>query len=152
VNFPFQPRTARPTFRHRKATLDCTLATANCRIQCERGVFGPPCDPTPTPGCCDPNDPSSNPAFGGCMANAQAVGLNFDVLNAGCLADRHLCGSAYPQRKRRLSFSGTYHAAVAALTGAPCAGGSYELVITSPGTSTPVLVMDDVPPAGIFCP
>ena len=32
-----------------KATLDCTVATANCQIQCEAGVFGPPCDSNPAP-------------------------------------------------------------------------------------------------------
>ena len=105
-----------------KATLDCTMATANCQIQCESGVFGPPCDSNPPP-CCDPADPGSNAAFGACMSSAQAVcdgvevkiagyeskkqqnitnscslvtqeelcgtqmvGLNFDALNAGCLA------------------------------------------------------------------
>ena len=131
MDFPFQPRTARPTFRHRKATLDCTLATANCRIQCEQGVF-------------------VHSAL--ILLEADLSPITDTTVGSMPCHVPNVCGSACPQLKRRLPFSGTYHAAVAALTGAPCAGGSYELVITSPGTSTPVLVMDDVPPAGIFCP
>src|SRR5207237_2083981 len=56
-----------------RATLKCTQGIADCQIQCEQGVFGPPCDPVPQPGCCDPDDPSSNATFGACMDEAQAV-------------------------------------------------------------------------------
>ena len=56
-----------------RATLKCTQGIADCQIQCEEGVFGPPCDPVPQPGCCDPDDPSSNATFGACMDEAQAV-------------------------------------------------------------------------------
>jgi hypothetical protein len=56
-----------------KATLACTQETAECIIQCEQGVFGPPCEPTPQPGCCDPEDPQSNQTFNSCMISAQAV-------------------------------------------------------------------------------
>ncbi len=52
-----------------KATLKCTTAVTECQIQCEQGVYGPPCDTNPPP-CCDPEDPQSNPAFETCMAEA----------------------------------------------------------------------------------
>jgi len=56
-----------------RATLKCTQGVADCQIQCEEGAFGPPCDPVPQPGCCDPDDPSSNAAFASCMDAAQQV-------------------------------------------------------------------------------
>jgi hypothetical protein len=56
-----------------KSTLVCTQEISECIIQCEEGVFGPPCDPTPQPGCCDPDDPGSNATFNSCMISAQAV-------------------------------------------------------------------------------
>ena len=56
-----------------KATLKCTQGVAECQIQCESGAFGPPCDPIPQPGCCDPDDPSSNATFQACMDEAQQV-------------------------------------------------------------------------------
>lgn len=105
-----------------KAELDCTLAVSECQVECETGVFGPPCSSNPPP-CCDPDDTGSNAAFAACMADAadtcdaqdakiatfesakvknitssctdltteelcgaQAEGLNFATLNAGCLA------------------------------------------------------------------
>ncbi|MCZ6569673.1 MAG: hypothetical protein O7B23_05885 [Deltaproteobacteria bacterium] len=106
-----------------KLTLKCFTALANCQIQCEQGVFGPPCEEPPEPGCCDPDDPNSNSAYSNCLddaeetcdeqtariadqeirkqvkiiaacedltpeelCGAQATGLNFETLNAGCLA------------------------------------------------------------------
>jgi len=54
-----------------KSTLKCTEETNECQVQCELGVFGPFCDTDPGPGCCDPDDPGSNPTFGACMADAQ---------------------------------------------------------------------------------
>jgi hypothetical protein len=54
------------------ATLKCTNAVAECQIQCEQGVFGPPCDPAPPP-CCDPDDRTSNASFGACMDEADAL-------------------------------------------------------------------------------
>jgi hypothetical protein len=105
-----------------KATLACTLAISDCQVQCDNGVFGPPCDENPPP-CCDPNDRTSNSSFEACMigadhtcavqndkivqyeaqkvknitaacellttdelCGAQADGLNFATLNAGCQA------------------------------------------------------------------
>jgi hypothetical protein len=56
-----------------KATLACTQETSECIIQCEQGVFGPPCDPTPQPGCCDPDDPGSNATYNSCMISAQGA-------------------------------------------------------------------------------
>jgi len=55
-----------------KSSLHCTEEIADCQVQCELGAFGPPCDTNPPP-CCDSDDPSSNQAFGACMADAQAV-------------------------------------------------------------------------------
>ena len=55
-----------------KAELDCTLAVADCQVQCDDGVFGPPCDSNPPP-CCDPDDPTSNASFQACMTDADAV-------------------------------------------------------------------------------
>ena len=52
-----------------KYTLRCTTEIAECQIQCEEGVFGPPCHSNPPP-CCDPEDPESNEAFGECMDRA----------------------------------------------------------------------------------
>jgi hypothetical protein len=105
-----------------RSTLKCTTEIAECQIQCEEGVFGPPCDTNPPP-CCDPEDPQSSTPFQACMNAAQQVcdeetakidawetqkrvnmtntcrlvtqdelcgavteGLNFNTLNAGCLA------------------------------------------------------------------
>lgn len=105
-----------------RATLDCSLAVAECQIQCDAGVFGPPCDTNPPP-CCDPDDRTSNVTFDACMlgadadcaasnskitiyeaqkvknitascvvltpdelCGAQADGLGFATLNAGCQA------------------------------------------------------------------
>lgn len=55
-----------------RATLKCTNEVAECQVQCEFGVFGPPCDTNPPP-CCDPDDRGSNQAFGECMAEADEV-------------------------------------------------------------------------------
>jgi len=105
-----------------RATLDCTLAISECHVQCDAGVFGPPCDENPPP-CCDPDDRTSNVSFDACMlgadadcaksnakiliyesqkvknittacsvltpdelCGAQADGLGFATLNAGCQA------------------------------------------------------------------
>jgi hypothetical protein len=105
-----------------RATLDCSLAVSECQVQCDAGVFGPPCDSNPPP-CCDPDDRTSNASFDACMAGAdskcavsndkigiyeaqkvknitnacfeltteelcgaQAEGLGFATLNAGCQA------------------------------------------------------------------
>lgn len=54
------------------STLKCTTEVTDCQIQCEQGVFGPPCDTNPPP-CCDPDDTGSNAAFAACMAEAQAT-------------------------------------------------------------------------------
>jgi hypothetical protein len=54
-----------------RATLKCTDAVVECQVQCDAGVFGPSCDTSPPP-CCDSDDPSSNQAFGDCMAEANA--------------------------------------------------------------------------------
>jgi hypothetical protein len=54
-----------------RATLKCTVAVVECQVQCDAGVFGPSCDNSPPP-CCDSDDPSSNQAFGDCMADADA--------------------------------------------------------------------------------
>jgi hypothetical protein len=104
------------------STLKCTIAVADCQVQCEEGVFGPPCDSNPPP-CCDSDDPNSNAGFAECLEDAgrvcdsetakqalyeqskqdnitrkcedlsqselcgaQTDGLNFGLLNAGCLA------------------------------------------------------------------
>ena len=61
-----------------RATLKCTNAVTECQVQCDFGVFGPSCDSSPPP-CCDSDDPSSNPAFGACMADADAVCAQQDV-------------------------------------------------------------------------
>ena len=54
-----------------RATLKCTDAVVECQVQCDAGIFGPSCDTAPPP-CCDSDDPSSNQAFGECMADADA--------------------------------------------------------------------------------
>lgn len=48
----------------------CEAEIVECQVQCEEGVFGPPCHSNPPP-CCDPDDPESNPGFGECMADAE---------------------------------------------------------------------------------
>jgi hypothetical protein len=104
------------------STLKCTEEIAECQVQCEEGVFGPPCETNPPP-CCDPDDRNSNATFDACMTEADAYcagqeakiagyeatkqnkiiascteltqeelcgatgnGLNFALVNAGCLA------------------------------------------------------------------
>jgi hypothetical protein len=113
-----------------RQTLECSLAVSECQVQCDAGVFGPPCDTNPAP-CCDPDDRSSNATFDACMAGAdydcakandkialyeaqkvknitnscailtpdelcgaQADGLGFATLNAGCQAldPSYTCG------------------------------------------------------------
>lgn len=103
-------------------TLKCTEEVAECQVQCEEGVFGPPCEDNPPP-CCDPDDRASNSTFDACMDEADEYcadqeakiaayestkqnkilasctdltqdelcgatgnGLNFALVNAGCLA------------------------------------------------------------------
>ena len=105
-----------------KSSLKCTQEVVDCQLQCENGVFGPPCETNPPP-CCDPDDTGSNATFAACMTaanavcqaetarratyeaakvdhmisacvqltqdelcGAQALGLNFATMNAGCLA------------------------------------------------------------------
>jgi hypothetical protein len=90
-----------------RSTLKCTDAISKCQIQCELGEYGPPCDPDPQPGCCDPDDPNSNPTFGECMYHAQltcdsetAKIAKFELskqasITAACsnLTQDELCGS-----------------------------------------------------------
>lgn len=95
-----------------KSTLKCTNEIVECQVQCEQGVFGPVCTSNPPPdppGCCDPDDvePFENSAFAECMANADTVCAQQDVLMAkaevnkqtkiisGCstLAPEELCGA-----------------------------------------------------------
>src|SRR5262245_22399935 len=54
-----------------KAELDCSLAGSECQVECEEGVFGPPCSSNPPP-CCDPDDTGSNAEFASCMTDAAA--------------------------------------------------------------------------------
>jgi hypothetical protein len=54
-----------------RATLDCSLAVSECQVQCDAGVFGPPCDSNPPP-CCDSDDRNSNVTFDACMIDADA--------------------------------------------------------------------------------
>jgi hypothetical protein len=63
---------ARYAWQAVKSALRCTNEISECQIQCEQGVFGPPCSSNPPP-CCDPEDPNSNEAFGQCMDEAQEV-------------------------------------------------------------------------------
>jgi hypothetical protein len=62
-----------------KSTLKCTEEVNTCQVECDEGVFGPPCDDTNPPGCCDPdtsNDqgsPNFNLGFADCMLLAQGV-------------------------------------------------------------------------------
>jgi hypothetical protein len=56
------------------------------------------------------------------------------------------CGATCPALKRRFPFTGTFYLAVHAATSNGCAGGTYRLVVTTPGGQTPVLVADDVDP------
>ena len=93
-----------------KETLKCTNGVAECQLQCEYGAFGPPCESNPPPlppGCCDPDDPGSNAAFGACMTAADAVCAQSEAkiathetkkqtrITAGCsaLTPEELCGS-----------------------------------------------------------
>jgi len=89
-----------------KETLKCTNDVAECQLQCDYGVFGPPCDSNPPP-CCDSDDPGSNAAFGACMAAAEEVCANTeakialnedrkqDRITSGCsaLTPEELCGA-----------------------------------------------------------
>src|SRR5689334_22561474 len=54
-----------------RAELDCTLAVSECQVECDAGVFGPPCDSNPPP-CCDSDDRNSNASFAACMDGADA--------------------------------------------------------------------------------
>jgi len=88
------------------ATLKCTEEIAECQVQCEQGVFGPPCENNPPP-CCDPDDPGSNAAFGECMDEADEYCAKQDLkiasyeeskqgkITAACtaLAQEELCGA-----------------------------------------------------------
>ncbi len=55
------------------ALLKCTVEVTDCQLQCEEGAFGPPCEDPPQPGCCDPDEPSSNQAYQDCMEEADRV-------------------------------------------------------------------------------
>jgi hypothetical protein len=59
-------------------TLKCTNEISECQVQCDYGVFGPPCDSNPPP-CCDPDDPNSEPGFSACMAEANQTCAEMDV-------------------------------------------------------------------------
>ena len=59
-----------------RQTLECSLAVSECQVQCDAGVFGPPCDENPAP-CCDSDDRSSNVTFDACMS-----GADFDCAKA----------------------------------------------------------------------
>jgi len=61
-----------------RATLDCSLAVSECQVQCDAGVFGPPCDSNPPP-CCDSDDRSSNVTFDACMGDADAKCATSDL-------------------------------------------------------------------------
>jgi hypothetical protein len=93
-----------------KYTLACTNRTAECIVQCEEGVFGPPCDPNPVPGCCDPDDPPSNNEFNSCMVSAQGYceiqtakiadseAKKVTQMTNGCIhvSQEELCGASTP--------------------------------------------------------
>jgi hypothetical protein len=64
---------ARFANRSIKLTLKCANAISECQIQCEEGVFGPPCEEPPEPPCCDPDDPNSNAAYGACLDEADIL-------------------------------------------------------------------------------
>ena len=55
-----------------RANLKCTTGISVCQIQCELGVFGPPCSANPPP-CCDPDDLGSNATFAACMGRADGT-------------------------------------------------------------------------------
>jgi hypothetical protein len=87
-------------------TLKCTNEVAECQIQCDLGVFGPPCDTNPPP-CCDPDDPNSMFGFQQCMAAADELCGQMDAkittqeiikqgkISTGCsaLTQDELCGA-----------------------------------------------------------
>ncbi len=88
-------------------TLKCTNAVSECQVQCDYGVFGPPCDSNPPP-CCDPDDPDSEPGFAACMTKANDTCTEMDAkianqettkqakITAGCsvLTQDELCGAS----------------------------------------------------------
>jgi hypothetical protein len=92
-----------------KSALKCANAISECQIECEQGVYGPPCTYNPPP-CCDPDDPNSNAAFGECMADAgelcdeQAVWIAGQDqkkqvrITSGCegVTQEELCGGEAP--------------------------------------------------------
>jgi len=92
-----------------KANLKCTTGISLCQIQCELGVFGPPCSTDPPP-CCDPDDVGSNATFGACMAKADETCIrqagNIDnweiqkqvaIINAcNRVTTEELCGAETP--------------------------------------------------------
>jgi hypothetical protein len=62
----------------------------------------------------------------------------------------NLCAASCPQMTRTLPFSGTFFLAVQALPTPLCGGGTYRLVVQSPGGAVPVLVQNDVPIGPVF--
>jgi hypothetical protein len=100
---------ARFAFRVIKANLKCSIPVSQCQIECEEGVFGPPCDSNPPP-CCDPDDVSSNGGFERCMDKAQSIcdkqaakiaifeNLKKTTMLTACfeLSDEEVCGGETP--------------------------------------------------------
>ena len=89
--------------------LRCTNEIAECQLNCENGVYGPPCGENPPP-CCDPDDPGSNAQYGDCLDNAQelcdkmdsktvaAEQNKRDAITRVCsqLTTEQLCGASTP--------------------------------------------------------
>lgn len=123
-----------------KETLKCTLEVAECQIQCDNGVFGPPCDTNPGPGCCDPAEScqpiANNAAFCQCMTDAgeacvvaQSKIAKHELTKQtqivdGCspLSTEELCGAQGPG----LSFATLWSGCVALHPLLKCVGGSAD--------------------------
>ncbi len=90
-------------------TLRCTNEISECQINCENGVYGPPCGENPPP-CCDPNDPGSNAQYADCLDNAQEICDKMDAKTVAAeqhkrdaitrvcsqLTTEQLCGASTP--------------------------------------------------------
>ena len=99
-------RFASKTIKH---TLKCTNEIVECQINCDNGVYGPPCSTNPPP-CCDPDDPGSNSAYQACLDDAdetcaretlkiqQAEDKKTTAVFAKCseLSTEELCGASTP--------------------------------------------------------
>ena len=102
-----------------RANLKCTTAISLCQVQCEFGVFGPPCSANPPP-CCDPDDLGSNATFAACMGRAdgtcmrQAANIDnweaskqINIVNACSLVTtEELCGAETPGLNFRVLATG----------------------------------------------